>query len=147
MTEQQKLQPSEEAILEIADNMRCGYISYFNLQTGAITFIPENLDGYDLGEDNPWKEIETEIKQSPSSFLSFAPLPKDIASQTKEEFIEKMEAGKLKEMLEHAMRNPNADKNFKVLLDNSEFRDAWAYFEDQKCQTLIKAVVEEFLSI
>ena len=140
-------EPDDEVIIppkyrklvhDIAESIDCGLVCYLNPDTLEMEDIPKTLleGGYDLEEDDEdgtmnlksetWEKCLTvEPRESRESFAIM------------ENFASEVDDKNLKNKLINALSNRKPFANFKMLVEQSKFREEWFAFKQQKLEELV----------
>ena len=143
---------SDKAIREIAGSIDCGFICYVNPETGEMEEFMENneyeedLLVTEIDDETPeWQKEEiAEIKarneridswnyviiRQPNSNESF---------RFMEDFVEEVIPEKEQKIYWKALSWKRPFANFKDLIDDSEYREAWFRFKEQKLMEYVKS--------
>jgi hypothetical protein len=137
---------NKSQIKEIAENLDCGLNCYWNKKTSEILFLPEEL-GYYLDNDSDDTDIGDEWQQEdfdkiknnledivviekPNSNYSF-----EIMKAFAEQLPNKLE---FKLQLFQALNRNKPFREFKFIIDNSNYREEWFAFKTLKLQEWIE---------
>jgi hypothetical protein len=141
---------NKSQIKEIAENLDCGLHCYWNKKTSEILFLPEEL-GYLLDDDSDESDIGDEwlqedfdtiknnledivVIEKPNSNYSF-----EIMEAFAEQLPNKLEF-KLK--LFQALNRNKPFREFKFIIDNSDYREEWFAFKALKLQQWVEEQIE-----
>ncbi|TDE41989.1 hypothetical protein E0I26_14830 [Flavobacterium rhamnosiphilum] len=142
---------NKSQIKEIAENLDCGLNCYWNKKTGEILFLPEELghllddDSDDTAIGNQWLQEDFDsiknnhedvaVIEKPNSNYSFG-----IMEAFAEQLPNKLEF-KLK--LFQALNRNKPFREFKFIIDNSDYREEWFAFKALKLQEWVEEQIEE----
>jgi hypothetical protein len=127
-----------ELVRDIAQRIDSGLVCYINPETLEVEDIPKSLldEGFDIGEGEEEDEMNlTHEKwekcitvEPPVSHKSFAIM---------EDFVPEVDDKKLQNQLTSALNNRRPFANFKNLIDNSEYRETWFVFKQNKLEEYV----------
>jgi hypothetical protein len=121
---------SEEVIKEIAEQLDCGNNCWYHMPTGEILWAPNRDKEFELDEEI-WKEVFDEIDRKKSECIPFECLETHESFRMMESFAEEVGDKFLRTGLITALNNRKPFRNFKALIDNSNYRQAWFAFKDK----------------
>lgn len=115
-------------IQEITDNVEMGLVCFLHKKTGEIESYPNNFElMYD--EDNLFQETIDKVENDFDNYIEFGPMPSREAYQVMVDFKEIVEDEKLLGKIELALEWKKPFRNFKDLIETSEYRQAWFDFK------------------
>lgn len=125
-------------ICEIADHLDCGNDCYYNPKIAELIFIPHDLDDYYTGSDGFWEKELEKIDEDFGSYIKFE-IPNSFESfRIMERFLEEVEDPILKSRLISALSKRKPFRNFKNLIDNSNYRNKWFEFKKQELEHMVR---------
>ncbi len=136
------MKPTEEQIIEIADNRDFGMRSFFNIQTGELRALPDFSDPY--AEPEMWEEDIDAIENDIDNYYEFAKMPSHESFQIMAEFAETVTNKPLQIKLVNALQRPKPFKNFKWHIDNAgDEREQWFAFKRSWCVKSIREQIQK----
>lgn len=128
-----------EIMKKIAESIDCGLVCFFNPDTLEIEEVPlefiNDPEEYESITGEAWDETfkhagweKCITVNPPESFESF---------KIMEQFIDEIEDNNLQSRLVHALRNRKPFANFKNIIENSKYREAWFSFKQLKLELLV----------
>ncbi|MFR9530825.1 MAG: UPF0158 family protein [Rikenellaceae bacterium] len=125
---------SKEQIKRIAQDLDCGMNCIINLDSGEYeTLMGESYDLYIDDDDPMFEEVEKKIEgwgnkttvEPPRSGESF---------RFMEQFVDEVipEGSALQDKLYRALSKSKPFRNFKNIVDCSDYREAWFAFKDER---------------
>jgi hypothetical protein len=137
-----------EVVKKIAENNNCGYICFFNPDTGEMEeAMPEWLEDPGSHEDvmdQEWEEMYTFEKWERVSTIE--PPESDESFRIMEDFAEYKVTDKLQEQLFGALNRQKPFRNFKNLIDQSEYRQEWFDYKQKRLEERAWEIISEDLN-
>ena len=135
-------------VKEIAENIDCGFVCYLNTDTlECENVVPDQEYDHELFEDTTgetWESYYTfdrwdnsERFSQPSSHESF---------KIMEKFVGTVPDEKLQQKLYNALDRRRPFANFKDIIDDSDYREAWFAFRASELQEYVWTIMEEHIS-
>lgn len=118
----------EETIIELADLIDCGLVCYLHKESEEIESFPEDID-LDIEEEDPWQEVIDKIDNHPDQYIRIEKMDSNQAFRVMVRFAEIVDSDKLREKLFNALNHGKPFRNFKYLIDNSDYRQDWFDFK------------------
>ncbi len=120
-------------INDIAQNIDCGYDCFYFPASGEVVLIPSLSQHADESEMREHFSKESEkIKNHSGEYIKFEPLPSYESFRIMEGFTVQIGDDNFRNRLEEALVDRKPFRNFKYLIDNSDYRQAWLdYKQDQ----------------
>ncbi|MCU4175117.1 UPF0158 family protein [Carboxylicivirga sp. N1Y90] len=136
------MRPSQKNIKEIAENLECGMICYFNVKTGELKTII-NSDSWELAEEEAWEEDINEIEENQDAYIEFHGMSSHESFNLMVDFTDMIDDLKLKERLIKGLNKPKPFRNFKWEIDNSgEYRQQWFDFKSSRYISYVQDQIE-----
>lgn len=126
---------------EIAQDISCGNICYYNPKTNELITMPDFSKAIDDVEPYFEEEIK-KIKKQKSDLIKFEPLKSAESFRIMKEFVAQLEPGFFQSKLENVLSAHKPFKQFKIEIDRSDHRDDWFAFK----QKAIEKMIEEELN-
>jgi hypothetical protein len=120
---------SDEQITEIAELLDCGEICFYHLPTSTIEHHPDPDNPY--FEPELWKEIIDKIEANRNNFKRIERMDSRLAFQVMENFANSLTENSFKNSLIRLLLERKPFSNFKIMVDNSDHRQAWFDFKRQ----------------
>jgi hypothetical protein len=122
------LQPSEEMIKEIAEQLDSGMKCFYRLSTGELVIYPDELRmGGDIDEEVWGEEVEEKYYES----IPFNAMENHESYQIMENFINQIAASRIRTKLEEIIQRRKAFQQFKYLLLNyPDLGQKWFTYKD-----------------
>ncbi|MXN91378.1 hypothetical protein GR160_09065 [Flavobacterium sp. Sd200] len=133
-------QLTPQQIQQIVEQLQIGMQCYLHIKTGEIIFVPDE-DRIDYVK--PWEELYKKIENSYSYREIERPGSRD-QFIFMEDFVLDLPDGKRKSELLDILDDEKPFRNFKKYIEQSEIRNDWFAFNNQK---LTEWVIEEVRSI
>jgi hypothetical protein len=131
-------------VKEIAGNLDAGLICYLNPDTLELEDIPENLvnDPYEFEAMTGTSLEDWGLKNSEwENCLTFEPLESHESFQIMETFTNNLVDTRFQEKLANALNRRKPFANFKVIIDNSAYRQNWFDFKNQWMENHVKELL------
>ena len=130
----------QHIIKEIAQELDCGFDCYYNSKTDEVIGIPNFAQMTDeetfneaFGAD--LKKIETQKEE----FIKFEVLESFESFKIMERFVEQLSDKNLQSELENVLANKKPFKNFKYLIDHSDYRQDWFDFKLKELEKTVES--------
>lgn len=135
---------SDQIIKDIANNLECGLICFFNPQTMKVIALP-SLDMGDIDEDL-WQEDLEEIDRNRQQYLELEPMPAKDGFDMMLDFVEEVKDSYWREQLEQALSRKKPFSQFKNVVNSNEpIRQQWFKFKAEQYQTWVKNYIKDNL--
>lgn len=129
---------SHTIIREIAGHLDCGNDCYFNPKTTELIFIPHNLHDHYSESDGFWEKELEKINEDSMSYIKFE-IPTSFESfQIMERFLEEIDDTILKDRLIIALSEKKPFRNFKYIIDSSNYRNKWFAFKEKELEEMVR---------
>jgi len=124
---------STEQIKEIAEQLEVGFDCFLNKYNNELVFLRGDEDDFlGLEEDDAWADDRKKINDNPDDYYPIEKMgPRDSFS-VMEDFIYTVDSDKLREELIRALKHKKPFRQFKYLIDDSEYRQKWFDFKSKK---------------
>lgn len=138
------MQLTKQQIKEIAENLDCGEICYYNLKTGEIKTLPD-FSSYDETDMEIWEESINEIEQSIDDYFVFERFQSYQSYEIMADFAETVEDINLQKKLFNALNRPKPFRNFMWNIDNSgDYRQKWFQFKNKRYIQWVTEQIESY---
>ncbi|MFR9543585.1 MAG: UPF0158 family protein [Rikenellaceae bacterium] len=124
----------QDTIKRIAEDLDCGMICIINLDTGEYeTLLGDSYDSF-WDDDDPLREEITEKTDSWENSTTIEPPHSGLSFRFMEQFTEEIvrEGSDLQESLYKAISKGKPFRNFKAIIDCSDYRQAWFTFKAER---------------
>jgi hypothetical protein len=123
---------SKELIKEIASELECGMICYYNKNTQEIKTVLD-FNGSALADMEFWEDIIQEVENNEKDYIQFVPMDSRESYEVMEDFIVTVDEENLRRELINALEKKKPFQNFKSIIDNSGvYRQKWFDFKTQQ---------------
>ncbi|MBL4939458.1 MAG: hypothetical protein JKY16_04155 [Lutibacter sp.] len=130
---------NKNIIKEIAENLDCGFICYYNSNTNEIVTIPNFSN---ISDKEEFKEIIQEdlekVNKQKIDFVKFEVLESFESFKIMERFVEQISDKQFKSELENILQKKKPFQNFKYLIDNSDYRQKWYDFKQRELERIVE---------
>jgi hypothetical protein len=138
---------STSQIKEIANHLDCGLKCYYNRKTNEIQAIPD-FDNSVFVEKETWQDLIDEIDEHFEDYFLFEQMSSSGSFQVMIEFVNEVEDESFRKRLVFALNRSHPFRNFKDEIDsNSEYRERWFKFKEDKYIENIKLTILEYNQI
>jgi len=130
---------NKNIIKEIAENLDCGFICYYNSNTNEIVTIPNfsNISDKEEFKEIIQEDLETVNKQK-MDFVKFEVLESFESFKIMEQFVEQISDKQFKLELGNILQKKKPFQNFKYLIDNSDYRQKWYDFKQRELERIVE---------
>lgn len=129
----------KKIINEIAQELDCGNDCYFNPKTKEIIAIPNYsiISDEELFEEVFGPDVE-KVNEQEADFIKLEVLQSFESFKIMERFVEQIDDQLFKAKLENALQRRKPFRNFKYLIDNSDFRQDWFDFKQNELEKRVE---------
>jgi hypothetical protein len=130
-------------INEIANSLNCGENCYYNSKTNEIITIPQSLEIYEDEEFMEFfqKDID-KVSDNKSDYIKIKVLESFESFKIMENFIDKISENSFKNSLEKILLKRNPFRNFKNVIENSAYREAWFEFKQKEVEKIVETILK-----
>lgn len=130
-------------ISEIAGHLNCGENCYYNSKTNKIITLPQFLEIYDDEEYNELfqKDID-EVNNHKSKYIKIEVLKSFESFKIMERFTDKISEAYFKNSLEKILQKRKPFRNFKDVVENSDYREAWFEFKQKEIEEIVETILK-----
>lgn len=132
----------EHNIKEIAEWLNTGMMVFYHKETGEIKYHPDPDAPY--FEPELWQEEIDKIENEREKYLRFESMESHQAFKVMEHFADSLADLKFKGMVYDRLSRKGPFQNFKILVESSEYRQAWFDFRDSANIEWVKEQLEDF---
>lgn len=137
------MKPTEEQIKDIAEDLDCGFVCYYNFKTGEVVKVLSSEDLMMIDEEG-WEEELDNLDENWGDFVEFRPFESYEAFQVMADFTEIVDDSALQERLINALNRPKPFQNFKWQIDHSgKYRQMWFDYKGERYIQWVKEQVEQ----
>ncbi len=133
---------SDKTIKEIAELIDCGHLCFLEKANGKIEYYPKEIDLF-LDEENPWQDVIDKIENNQSEYVRIEKMNSKQSFLVMENFTEKLESESLRKKLLNALNRSKAFRNFKYLIEISDYRQNWFDFKLEQNIRWIKEQISD----
>lgn len=117
-------------INEIAELIDCGNVCFYNIKDKSIEYYPDSLD---LTLDSMyWEETIEKIEDNFDDFIKIQKMDSSQSFQVMVDFTNLIDSIDLKHQLLTQLNRPKPFRNFKNIVELSEYREKWFQFKHEK---------------
>ena len=137
------MRPTEKQIKDIAGQIDCGMVCYYNLKTGEIESLPNPDDINYSDVDELWAAEIKKVEDNRSDYFEFEKMDAHTSFRVMADFAEQIDDETLKDQLIETLERSKPFRNFKWLIDDSgKYRDQWFEFRDKRSMEWMKTQIE-----
>ncbi|TNE81477.1 MAG: hypothetical protein EP332_03550 [Bacteroidetes bacterium] len=118
---------SEAEIEKIASELDLGMICHYHRVTGELVCFPDPDNEYVDAE--MWKDEIKKVKNDAKNYHRFEPMNSTEAFRVMEHFAESLSDAPFASKLYKALANRRPFQGFKLLVDQSDYREQWFDFK------------------
>ncbi|MEP6262840.1 MAG: UPF0158 family protein [Gillisia sp.] len=115
----------------MAELLLCGQICFLNIRTGEFDYHPCEMDFFP-DEENPWQEVIHKIQNNWGDYIRIEPMNSNQSYTVMESFADQLEAHGFRKKLLTALNRPKPFRNFSYLIHESDFRQEWFDFRQER---------------
>ncbi|MEP6845062.1 MAG: UPF0158 family protein [Panacibacter sp.] len=142
----EKIILTQVIIKDIAGNLECGNNCWYHIPTGKVLWAPTRDEAFDLDKEI-WRETFEEIDSKMHECIAFECLDTHESFRILESFAENEVDDKvLRTKLITALANKKPFRHFKLIVDNSNYREAWFAFKNQWYIEYVEEELERYNS-
>ncbi len=134
----------QELISEIAENLTCGIVCYYNPKTKELIELPsENIYSHD--EDlyyESFGELIEKIENNENEYIKIEPLSSSDSFKIMSRFIGQVSDKLLQTELENALENKRPFQNFKRIIEGSSEKQSWYDFRQYEIENIVKFLLK-----
>ena len=129
----------------IAGSIDAGLVCFLNTNTLQIDELPKELVAspamYKMETGMSIKDFKPKYTRW-KKYITIEPLESNESFKIMEKFVDQLDNSKLRKRLVYALNNRKPFANFKNIIDNSDIRQDWFDFKDEKLQEYVKSMIE-----
>jgi len=132
-----------DKLKEIAGQIDMGLTCFIHKQSGeVVSFAGEDELDLALDEDNPWAEEIEKVEKDADNYVQIEKMDTHESFSLMEDFIGIVNSLGLKGKLYNALSGKKPFRHFKAIIDDSEYRQDWFDFKDQKMLDHVKEQID-----
>ena len=132
---------TQEKIKEIAELLECGNQCFIHIKNKTIEYYPDPNDF--ISDLEPWQDVIDKVESNYDKYIKISKMDSNKSFQVMEKFIEFVSDSNLRNELEKALSRPKPFRNFKYIIEESEYRKAWFDFRSIANTDWVKKQFEE----
>ena len=121
----------EANIREMAELILRGHLCFLNTITGDFEYHPEEMDFFP-DEENPWQEVIDIVENNWDDYVRIEPMNSSQSFAVMESFADQLKADGFEKKLIAALNRPKPFRNFNYLIHESDFRQEWFDFRQER---------------
>jgi len=139
---------TKEQIMEIAEQLDCGFRCFWNRLNGELLFFPDSLKHPDIDLD-AWSCEMEKFDNNFDEYLEIENLESSDSFSIMADFADSLpDSLRLKSRLINALNKKKPFREFKFEIDNSgEYRQMWFDFKNSKLQEWVIARFNEMINL
>lgn len=138
---------TDKQIKNIAEDLDCGFICYYNKRTGEIKNMLD-MDSWDGADEELWEEDQKELEENSADYIEFEGFESRESFIIMEDFAETVDDSKLRDSLINALNKRKPFANFKWQIDNSgDYRQQWFDYKNKRYIEHVKDQLEQYNSM
>lgn len=131
--------PTEAQIKDIAQNCLMGMLSFVHKETLEIEVYPDVTHIIDFDEnDELWAETKNKLDENMADYIEIEPMASFESYKLLENFVLVVDDEALQDDLQAALERRKPFRNFKHIVDNSNYRQAWFDFELEQTMEYVR---------
>ena len=115
----------------MAEHLLCGNLCFLNTITGDFEYHPAEMDLFP-DEESPWQEVIDKLENNWSDYIRIEPMNSNQSFVVMESFADQLEADGFRKKLLAALSRPKPFRNFNHLIHESDFRQEWFDFQQER---------------
>jgi hypothetical protein len=119
----------QDLITEIASELECGMLCFYHIPTGTLESHPDPDDPY--FDPEPWQDIMDKIESDRDNYIRIEKMNSHEAYEVMENFAFSLSDTDFKDRIFDRLSKRKPFQNFKHLVENSKYRQAWFDFRTQ----------------
>jgi hypothetical protein len=131
---------THEHIAEIAELLDCGMICYYHRATGTIEYHPDPDNMY--FEPEHWQDTIDKIENDQDSYDRFEKMNSNQGFQVMENFAYSLTDKDFQNEILDRLSRRKPFQNFKILIDSSDYRQAWFEFKSKAYIAFVERQIE-----
>ncbi|MBD3630295.1 hypothetical protein [Cyclobacterium sp.] len=132
--------PNEKQIEEIADLLDCGMLCFYHRPTGTVESHPDPDDPF--FDPEPWEDLMEKIEADWTNYDRFEKMDSREAYQVMENFAFSLDDVVFREEILHELSKRKPFQHFKMLIDDSEYRQDWFDFKKNAYIEFVKEQID-----
>ena len=134
---------NEAQINDIAQNCLIGMLSFVHKETLEIIVYPDIRQNLYFDEhEELWAETRDKLDENIQDYIEIEPMASFESFKIRERFVSVVDDKLLQNKLIAALERRKPFRNFKNVVDYSNYRQAWFDFELEQTMDYVKRIVE-----
>lgn len=134
---------TDEQIHYIADSLEAGLIVYYNKRTNKIDDMPDFDNFIDPdAAGGAWDDLKKDYRENKEDYIVFNPLDSNESFRIMRDFAYDMEDEKFQNKLFDALNMRGPFRNFKYLVDDSDYREDWFKYRHEYYKNHVRVMVD-----
>ncbi len=126
-------------IKEIAENLNCGFNSYYNSKTNEIVTIPNFSQIMNEEEfQEAFKADLEKVARNKFDYIKIEVLENFESFKIMERFVEQIPDKQFKTTLLNVLQNKKPFQKFKHLIESSDYRKSWFDFKQNELEEIVE---------
>ncbi|MGM1057535.1 MAG: UPF0158 family protein [Bacteroidota bacterium] len=121
----------EANIREMAELILSGQLCFLNTLKGDFEYHPAEMDFFP-DEENPWQEVIDKIENNWDDYIRIEPMNSNQSYAVMESFADQLESDGFRKKLLTVLNRPKPFGNFNYLIHESDFRQEWFDFRQER---------------
>ncbi len=136
---------NDDQIKEIAEQLDCGFVCYWNTSNNELIFIPE-MDYFD-GDQELWQEELKKVKKNKKQFKIIEKPTSRESFEIMENFVDDLsDTHRDKRILENILQNQKPFANFnRFIHESADLREIWFAHKNTSFIEFVKKQVVEMI--
>ena len=126
----------------MAEHLLCGQLCFLNTVTGDFEYHPAEMDFFP-DEENPWQEVIDKVENNWDDYMRIEPMNSNQSFAVMESFADQLEADGFRKRLLTALNRPKPFRNFNQLIHESDFRQEWFDFRQERNVEWVKEQISD----
>ena len=133
---------TDEQIKEIAEELDCGFRSFYHPKTGELLFVPDTLRYPDIDID-AWEEDLEKLENNFTDYKEIKAMKSDDSFQIMADFAQQFDPDEsIQRQLISALKTAKPFREFKFVIDNSDYRQQWFDFKNSSLKEWVMAQIK-----
>ena len=139
---------TQEQIKEIAEQLDCGFRSFWSKIDGELLFIPDTFKHPDM-DIEVWSDEMEKIDNNFTDYVEIEQMESHDSFEIMADFIETLsDSDKLKDKLIDALNKNKPFREFKFVIDNSGiYRQKWFDYKNERMQKWVTDRFNEIINL
>lgn len=134
---------SAKQLNNIAQSLDIGFICYVHKETGELKEVISEEAAEETGVWEEWKSDMQEIENEPDKYVQLEAMTSDDSYRVMEAFAHQVEDKVMQGRLLATLEGYKPFANFKHQIDNSDIREDWFAFKQEKLEEFVMGQIED----